>query len=183
MRRPPSSSLAAASTVARHLLHAQGGSRWRRHPPRAEQLAEAGFAAQLAAPASSTRSAGRGRLHQRATAGQAPDLGLERRAALSGHGAGAPRLTVAAGRGRGGAVGDGRRTGGGGASAPCPNEAADGWGLRIGPCLGVGDGRRTDGWGSGWFGWVEPVRVGVRGNLVILKFFSLLPLKNDYYNG
>ena len=44
-------------------------------------------------------------------------------------------------------MGDGRRTGGGGASAPGPDEAVDGWGLHIGPCLGVGDGRRTDGWG------------------------------------
>ena len=50
-------------------------------------------------------------------------------------------------------MGDGRRTGGGGASAPGPDVAADRWGLRISPCLGVGDGRRTDEWGV-WLVWM-----------------------------
>ena len=44
-------------------------------------------------------------------------------------------------------MGDGRRTGGGGASSPCPNEAADGWGCASAPAWGweMGGGRMGGG--------------------------------------
>jgi len=130
MRRPPSSSLAAAWTVAGRLLHAQGSSRWRRHPPRAEQLAEAGFAAQLAVPASSTRSVGRGRMHQRATTLTAPGQAPRPRPRAAGR-------PLRSWRRRASAHGGGRtrsRRGGGG-------RPADGWRRLIGPLPGRGGGR------------------------------------------